>query len=818
MRTMLKRIACLLLPAVLAGACAIPAAAYRNPIPFTDTNGRDCAMGDPFVMKFNGTYYAYGGGKCFRSDDMVRWTCVGNAFSGEHSENLYAPEIFYFNGAFYCISCPNGTENHLFKSDSPEGPFMAVGGPLGGDIDGSLFRDDDGTVYFLHAAWNGIELYRMETPESEMTPVKRLSPSISEMWTEGPGLFKRNGKYYLTYTGNHVLDPAYRVEYAVADRITGPWTEPEQNILLLSTEGSVTGLGHNCVVIGPDLDSYYIVYHNRYPDGTKTIDRGFNMQRILWNGDKPVVSAQTVENEEPDRPDYEFRPENGTTIITAPVLSDKETGEIFTTEFNAVPRETVFLFSVRGEDGCRLSFTEKTAVLEIRRGGQSEFLTAELPKNTDTGVLQCLRVQQTGTALRLFLAGGQFLETTPRGSGAIGYDTVGSATVGYAAFSDKALGNRDHEAKKYALSVCDAVLADEKPASGIVPAEEPGNAVLLEPGQSLRFDLTALSASTVTLSLRGRAGNDTSIRIDVDGTPFVSDYPLSAGGGYRTEALRSLSLTAKTSSLVITVLSGRYECYEIATTRESRVPDLDFSMNSLSGLKMREGTVRFQDGKAAVTASESPKGDCYAKAILGDAGWGDYSVEATLICDTGTPGAEAGLFIRSANETDGEACAFRFRRKWYQQCYYVCLSEGYVSLYKQNYGEKLLARKMVSFDLSVAQKLKIAAVKNVLTVYLNGKEILSYTDNDHPFLNGKAGLKVVNGTAYYDDLSIRAISAESPAPSDTAAPQPSPGAETGSKPAAPDFHRNAILPIGLLLLAAACAVGLRLFFRSRKKR
>ena len=305
----MKKISVCLMVVVLFLSLTIPAFAYSNPIRLADGSGNELPAGDPFVMKYNGTYYCYvSGGNCFRSTDLVKWIFVGNVFTGEHSTNLYAPEVFYWNGAFYCISCPEGTTNYCFKSNSPEGPFTAISDALGGGIDGSLFRDDDGTIYFTHAEFGGIALYRMETPESEMVSLGKLSVSVSGMWTEGPGIFKRDGKYYMTYCGNHVLDPAYRVEYAVSDRVDAGWTEPEQNVLLLSTEGTLTGLGHNSMVIGPDRDTYYIIYHNRYPDGTKPIDRAMNIQPILWSGDRPVAASGESFGQDPALPTEEYRP------------------------------------------------------------------------------------------------------------------------------------------------------------------------------------------------------------------------------------------------------------------------------------------------------------------------------------------------------------------------------------------------------------------------------------------------------------------------------------------------------------------------------
>ena len=93
--------------------------------------------------------------------------------------------------------------------------------------------------------------------------IANTSPEMK--WTEGPTMFKRKGVYYLTYTGNQVWEKNYRVEYAYSHNLEDNFTEENDNVILLNTEGDDhVGLGHNGIVVGPDLDTYYIVYHNSY--------------------------------------------------------------------------------------------------------------------------------------------------------------------------------------------------------------------------------------------------------------------------------------------------------------------------------------------------------------------------------------------------------------------------------------------------------------------------------------------------------------------------------------------------------------------------
>ncbi|MBQ7624159.1 MAG: family 43 glycosylhydrolase [Clostridia bacterium] len=797
---------------VLTAALALPAFAYNNPIPLTDLSRKEFSAGDPFVMKYNGVYYCYvSGGNSFRSTDLLRWTYVGNVFQGDHSHNLYAPEVFYWNGAFYCISCPDGTTNYRFKSDSPEGPFTAVSGDLGGGIDGSLFRDDDGAIYFTHAAFNGIALYRMETPESEMVPLGKIPVSVSGMWTEGPGIFKRNGKYYMTFCGNDVLDPSYRSEYAVSDRVDSGWKEPEQNVLLLSTDGALTGLGHNSVVIGPDLDTYYIVYHNRYPDYSKDIDRAMNIQPILWSGDRPVVASGEVSGTDPALPAEEYRPENGTEPLSGQKLLETPTEDIFTAEFNLVPAVTDVLFGYIDERNfCALRFENNTAVLETVTDGNAVETRADVPKNTDLNVLQCVGVRQSESALSVTLAGGTLFETTPSARGGkIGYRAQ-KGTVGYTAFSGTVLGNRDNESVKYANHTYPATLFNEAVGGKTVSAKEPGNALLLAEGEKATYALSSFYGEA-TLTLRGKATENTRLNVYIDGDVLYGKVAFAESGGYRTEILRHIPmLKGGEHNITVEVLSGSFEFYEFATCREDELMENSYNMDrSIPSMGQREGEGEYIDGEFALTAKESLHGDCFGKTILGFLGSTDYSVEARVRLESIENGAEAGLFVRSVNETNGKASGFSFRRKWYQRCYYACLKSGAVCLYRQDYGEKLLAEYPTAADMTEPHMLKVIAQGCDLTVLFDGEEVIRYTDEYYPFPYGRYGFKAANGKAYYDDLTVEEVAWEFAAQ------------ETGEETADPNGDATAPAPALLWVIIPAAAVVLIillvLFVFKRKK-
>jgi beta-xylosidase len=253
-------------------------------------------LGDPYVMKYRGTYYLYSSNdeaqrlRCYSSKDLINWSSAIVCSVDPVIKGAYAPEVKYWNGIFYMYTSPYGNGHYVLTSTSPTGPFKAVTGNLGKVIDGDVFIDDDASFYFYHADGSGILGCAMPGPTSIGADVY-LNTQMSGQWTEGPCVIKRNGTYYLLYTGNHVLTNGYRTNYA--KNTTGPikpYTQSAQNPVLINSEGSFVGLGHGTAFIGPDLDTYYFAYHNLINSGES---RHFNYDRMAWNGDKLLILGPT---------------------------------------------------------------------------------------------------------------------------------------------------------------------------------------------------------------------------------------------------------------------------------------------------------------------------------------------------------------------------------------------------------------------------------------------------------------------------------------------------------------------------------------------
>ena len=266
---------------------------------------------DPFVLRHQGLYYAYGtgpmseDGRAFpvlRSPDLVHWEPRGGALTplpGRAQGHYWAPEVAARDERFslyYSVAGEEGDETHRLRvavADAPTGPFVDTGQPLlpgeGFTIDAHPFRDPrDGRWYLFFAkdffdGRAGTALAAapladdMASLAGPVTTILRASadwqiyererPLYGQTFAawhtlEGPFVVPHAGRYYCLYSGGNWQTPGYGVGYAVADHVLGPYTEPEAGpIILHGVEGRVLGPGHNSVVLGPDGETEFVVYH-----------------------------------------------------------------------------------------------------------------------------------------------------------------------------------------------------------------------------------------------------------------------------------------------------------------------------------------------------------------------------------------------------------------------------------------------------------------------------------------------------------------------------------------------------------------------------
>lgn len=799
---------------------------WTNPIILTN-DWSSYGTGDPFIMKFNGLYYLYpstrdidSGIKCWSTPDLINWKYEGLCSTDAITKAAYAPEVHYWNGQFYMVTSPAGNGHYILTSSSPTGPFKNVTGNLGKSIDGTVFIDDDAKMYFYHADQSGILGCPMPTPTTigdDNSLNAQMGNGLTEgnNWTEGPSVFKRNDIYYMIYTGNHVWSKGYRIEYATSK--TGPISSytpaASQNPVILNSEGDVVGLGHGSIFVGPDLDSYYITYHNLAGDFGYGPFRHLNFDRIAWNGDKMLILGPTSYAQQvprmPDASDHFNRatpgtewatPSGGTWSVSttsfltqgatnasyAKAIYSPVTGTDFTAEFN-VQRITTgtpsalygAVFGYVDEQNYTLiqlnSATNKLEIYQVSANLPSTPVNVALPAGFNFSVLHTLRIEKQQTTLNLFLDGMKKATVqTNISAGKTGYFThLCSANFGFIAFSNLVNGSGIFDVYKPVPGTIAAVhyntggegvgYHDTTPDNtggkyirndnvDISDCTEGGcNISSNQTGEWYVYNVNVQSTSNYILALRYATYMDhAQVRIwqgdkDVSG---IIELPNTGGlDSWKTISIKKLALTAGNQKMKVETVNGDFDFVSMQFSKSdttSNVVSDNFDTDFSSQWNYDEGIGYIEKGTARING--------YEKRTIGNVNWSDYTVETDVKFNTGM---DAGLIIRINNPAlGGPGDDVQLGTDFYQG-YYIAFKNGTIKLDKQNYNSINLAVAAGPYLLNKWYHLKVVASDGNLKIYVDDmtNPKINYTDNS-PILTGKAGIRVHNCDASFDNFKI----------------------------------------------------------------
>jgi len=792
---------------------------YKNPISLED-EWEGYGLGDPYILKYNGKYYLYVstrdrefGIKVWSSTNLVDWEYEGLCTEDPITTTAYAPEVIYWNGYFYMYTSPAGQGHYILKSDSPTGPFEVVTDNLGHSIDGSVFIDDDGQMYFSYAGDSGIRIAKMKDPVTLGESV--TTDAYMNGWTEGPTIFKRNGKYYMTYTGNHVFSNAYRIDYAVSDEPMRGYKPVEINPIVINSEGPIVGLGHNSVVKGPDLDTDYIIYHNLEGPGIIGPLRHMNMDIISWNGDIMRVLGPTyTEQPAPRLPDFEDRFNrkrigfdwkvinggkwkieregflNQIDLVQnkeSMIITKQETESNYTAEFHgklsndeSKSMEGLYgvVFSYKNEDHFAAAlFNPSQHSLDIfflLDGEVIEKYSAKLPSEFNFSKLHQIRVEKNMNNFKIYVDGMLQKEFHISGfaGGSIGYYTKGSrADFGYTAFSNHVNGSAIWDIYKPIPGTFEAVhymsgdegyhvnnkdinpVYREDPVV-IVENQYGGYSVnLKQSGDWLKYKVNIAESGIYNLDLRLSTTNDPVVlRIWQDEEDLTGEIKIANTGGLDREAtitIKDIHLKEGFHEIKLEVLQGEIVLSTLTFYESHQFEPMATDFTNGPELEWNMYESIWSAKNGIFKANE---GD-FSKVVVGQTGWTDYVVK-TDVRLTKEEG-QAGIMVRVQNPANG--AERNQNNPDFNQGYFAYIQTDGIYLAKQNFGREILEHVPLEIFIEKWYELKVQVNGMRIQVYLNdsAEPIIDFVDSSiKTFTHGKVGLLTIYDRAEFDNFSV----------------------------------------------------------------
>lgn len=721
---------------------------YSNPV------ARDGDFADPFVLRFDGRYYLYCTNRdvrCWSSTDLVHWRLEGPTVAEGTFGDLvpFAPEVVYADGVFWMYTSPSGTGHRVLRSDSPTGPFVPASGNIGRDIDGNVLVDDDGRWFFFWASDRGVLGCEMDSPVDLGDPVP--TGAFMHGWTEGPFVEKRGGAYHMTLTGNHYLSPGYRIDAAVSRRPLDGYVGDPLNPVLVSATPPLVGLGHSSSVLGPDLVSHYIAYHNLNPDRS----RDLNIDRQVWNGESLQVLGPTTTAPVPPGPDRCTRwgepaddgrwvVERGR-LVTAPgraVLSggsasvtwDVVVGRQFTSEHNLAlvgPATGPYGVMLRARDGdvtVRVEVDAATGAIDLALESGSAgrvAASAPLPAGFAHDALHCIRLVLDAGLLSVLVDGRRTLEAAvpidePSHLGY--YVADGSLRIGYTAVTRSVEPLASRAAPKPVPGRWWAALTATAGVRERVDEPISYDRLVLCDGSEAEYEVLVAATGDHRVYLSGRFDPGTSVGLSVDGGPWADGDVVASHG----VAALPVVLTAGAHVLRLRATAGRAAIDTVTV-----------------GLGADEPT--FSLGTPVALAGTG-------KLAVGDDRTHDCTVEAVISVDPRSPGCHGDVLVRASHLADGgegddPELGFDFLLG-----YSVQLHADRVVVARHAYDERVLAEVLGDRDLAEPHHVVVEVRGGVLTVTVDGAAPVTVRD-PFPHVVGGAGVRVRGGDLRVEKLS-----------------------------------------------------------------
>ncbi len=719
---------------------------YNNPF-LLENQWSEYECGDPYIMRFNGLYYLYCSSsgeyiKCWSSENLVDFKYEGSVCDDPIITGAYAPEVNYYNGKFYMITSPIGSGHYVLESQSPTGPFHLISDNYGLLIDGSFFVDDDGKRYMLRAGHQGIVVHNMAEDNTIDVNGTTVDAAYLDHWTEGPMIIKRNGYYYLTYTGNHLLSKGYRLSYSVSK--TAPdkdYINMKNRTFFLETGDEFHGLGHSSSVLAPDLDSYCLAYHSFDLDNNPR-RRSMNIDHLFFNGVRMYSNPIWWEQEAPKMPMYYTRGKGELVEETKGMFIPKEVPEYFTTEWNLNPNgsgvELLYSLNERSYGCLKLNNDFTYQIVEnnkdIKSGTYTKAISIE-------NILSIRLAKKEDGTIDIYLNQLHLCSySTTLEEGKVGIVSNDKHEIGFVAISSYYDGSGDRVAHKAIPGRFDAIHSLE----GMEKVEFLENSMAVYGG---KFNLNQKYSYEINVKEDGVYNLYGKVKGDCEEVVFKAHHKeretnlkgyLSGkvdSEGYKKILLGNIVLTKGLQQLVLEVDKDEVvvDYFEIIPKKElkSDIVIKDGNLNTenikIIGHKKQKSLIHKYSG---FTCAEN-----HGMAFIGEDGLTDYSIEATINKNK-RPSGDVSIYVRATKESWFDA---QVKQALFGYRIQVTLDE--INLYRENYEELKVASFRIEGVSGEALKLVVEAKASKINIYANQVLVISYDDME-AYLYGKIGFEV----------------------------------------------------------------------------